>query len=148
MPRLSHGLWFECPRICKCITQYLYITLKTQLLKPKPGPLLLKPQSCKCRSPVNEWQVSWFVLGTITLNGTDATVKRLARNVTTFTYCGQFGNICNQRCLYHSKLLSPKQTSWPATLLLETGTLHLLQVPFLVIRTSESKNFCRLLKPS
>ena len=26
---------------------------------------------------------------------------------------------CKQRCLCHSKLLSPKQTSWPATLLLE-----------------------------
>ena len=33
-----------------------------------------------CRSPVKEWQVSWFVLET-TLNGTDTTVKRLDRNV-------------------------------------------------------------------
>ena len=37
------------------------------------------------RSPVKEWQVSWFVLGTITLNGTDATVKRLDINVKTFS---------------------------------------------------------------
>ena len=35
------------------------------------------------RSPVKEWQVSWLVLGTITLNGTDITVKRLDRNVKT-----------------------------------------------------------------
>ena len=27
------------------------------------------------RSPVKEWQVSWFLLVTITLNGTDTTVK-------------------------------------------------------------------------
>ena len=33
------------------------------------------------RSPVKEWQVSWFDLGKITLNGTDTTVKRLDRNV-------------------------------------------------------------------
>ena len=37
------------------------------------------------RSPVKEWQVSWFVLGTITLNGTDTKVKRLDRNVKTFS---------------------------------------------------------------
>ena len=37
------------------------------------------------RSPVKEWQVSWFVLGTITLNGTDTTVKRLDRNVKTLS---------------------------------------------------------------
>ena len=37
------------------------------------------------RSPVKEWQVSWFVLGTITLSGTDPTVKRLDLNVKTFS---------------------------------------------------------------
>ena len=31
------------------------------------------------RYPVKKWQVSWFVLGTITLNGTDTTAKRLDR---------------------------------------------------------------------
>ena len=36
------------------------------------------------RSPVREWQVSWFVLGTIALSGTDITIKRLDRNVKTF----------------------------------------------------------------
>ena len=40
---------------------------------------------CKYRSPVKEWQVSWFVFGTITSNGTDTTVKRLDRNVKTFS---------------------------------------------------------------
>ena len=37
------------------------------------------------RSAAKERQVSWFVLGTITLNGTDTTVKRLDRNVKTFS---------------------------------------------------------------
>ena len=37
------------------------------------------------RSPVKEWQGSWFVLGTITLNGTDTIVKRIDRNVKTFS---------------------------------------------------------------
>ena len=37
------------------------------------------------RSPVKERHVSWFVLGTVTLNGTDTTVKRLHRNVKTFS---------------------------------------------------------------
>ena len=37
------------------------------------------------RSPVKEWQVSWFALGTITLNGTHITVKRLDRNVKTLS---------------------------------------------------------------
>ena len=37
------------------------------------------------RSPVKEWHVSWFVLGTITLNGTHITVRRLDRNVKTFS---------------------------------------------------------------
>ena len=37
------------------------------------------------RSPVKEFQVSWFVLGTITLNSTDTTVKRLDRNVKTLS---------------------------------------------------------------
>ena len=73
------------------------------------------------RSPVTEWQVSWFVLGTITLNDTGTTAKRLDGNVKTFSAnAGQLGNICKQRCRCHSKF--PKQTSWPATLLLETGT--------------------------
>ena len=44
------------------------------------------------------WQVSWFVLGTITLNGTDITVKRLDRNVKTFSAdsLAIFANICKQ----------------------------------------------------
>ena len=37
------------------------------------------------RSPAKEWQVSWFLLGRITLNGTDTTIKRLDRNVKTFS---------------------------------------------------------------
>ena len=37
------------------------------------------------RSPVKEWQVRWFVLEAITLNGIDTTVKRLDRNVKTFS---------------------------------------------------------------
>ena len=37
------------------------------------------------RSPVKEWQVRWFVLGTITLNDTDTSVKRLDRNMKTFS---------------------------------------------------------------
>ena len=36
------------------------------------------------RSPVKEWQVSWFVLETITLNVTDTTAKQLDRHVKTF----------------------------------------------------------------
>ena len=35
------------------------------------------------RSPVKEWQVSWFVLGTITLNGTDTVVCKYCRTVHT-----------------------------------------------------------------
>ena len=35
------------------------------------------------RSPVKEWQVSWFVFEAIALNGTDTTVKRLDINVKT-----------------------------------------------------------------
>ena len=38
---------------------------------------------CMCRSPVKEWQVGWLALGTITLNGTDTTVKRLDKNMKT-----------------------------------------------------------------
>ena len=37
------------------------------------------------RSPVKEWQVSWFALGVITLNGIDNTVQRFDRNVKTFS---------------------------------------------------------------
>ena len=37
------------------------------------------------RSLVKDWQVSCFVLGTITLNGTDTTVKQLDRHVKTFS---------------------------------------------------------------
>ena len=37
------------------------------------------------RSPVKGWQVSWFVFGTITLNDTDTTVRRLDINVKTFS---------------------------------------------------------------
>ena len=33
------------------------------------------------RSPVKEWQVSWFVFGTITLNGTDTVVNKYCRTV-------------------------------------------------------------------
>ena len=40
---------------------------------------------CMYRSPVKEWQVSWFVLGKISLNDTDSTVKLLYRNVKTLS---------------------------------------------------------------
>ena len=63
------------------------------------------------RSPVKEWQVSKFVLGTISLSGTDTTVKRLDRNAKTLSTdsLAIFAN--NGRYLCHSKLLSPRQTS-------------------------------------
>ena len=35
------------------------------------------------RSPVKEWQVSWFVLGKMTLNGTDTVVCKYCRTVPT-----------------------------------------------------------------
>ena len=90
------------------------------LALPKQSRGVKSHMACLYRYPVKEWQVSWFVLETITLNGKDTTVKRLDRNVKTFSAdsSAMFAN--NGLC--HSKLLSPKQTSWPATLVLETGT--------------------------
>ena len=39
------------------------------------------------------------------MNGTDTTAKRLDRNVVD-VQCGQFGNICKQRCLCHNAIQS------------------------------------------
>ena len=46
------------------------------------------PMKHTYRSPVKEWQISWFVLGTITLNGADTVVCKCCQTVRTklFTF--------------------------------------------------------------
>ena len=67
-----------------------------------------------------KWQVSWFVLGTITLNGTDTTVKRLDRNVKTFS--ATVRQYSQAATTVPFKVMFPKQTSRPPNLFLETAT--------------------------
>ena len=44
---------------------------------------MLSQMLLRYRSPAKEWQVSWFVMGTITLNGKDTVVCKYCRTVRT-----------------------------------------------------------------
>ena len=72
------------------------------------------------RSPVKEFQVSWFVLGTTTLNSTDTTVKRLDRNVKTLS--ADISAIFASNEIYAIESNCPQNKQNKTTLLLETGT--------------------------
>ena len=71
------------------------------------------------RSSVKEWNVSWFVLGTITLNGTDTTVKRPDRNK---TLCADSSAIFASNGVCAIQSYCPQNKPADLTLLLETGT--------------------------
>ena len=72
------------------------------------------------RSPVKVWQVSRFGLGTITLNDTDTTAKRLDRNLKKFS--------ADSSAIFANNGVSAIQSYCPQNkpadlpLLLETGT--------------------------